>query len=197
MNNLKKTRKMHKRKTRKTIKIKSSKKMHKKKTRKTKSGKKTQKGGAFTLTICEPDKCIITEANKVNNSTIFKIVYEGCMRHFPVSDEKLDFQFLYLDNQFDKTGVLVKRHADTDPVYIETIATFIRNNQPIYSHRDFLEQHNIIQMMWSPTRSCEKEIDISETEPKIKELNNLLTEKCDNLSLSLNYVYNINHIRSV
>jgi hypothetical protein len=189
----KNTRKTYKKKTQKKLKkIMQKKKTQKKLNKLKKYKRKTQKGGAFTLTICGPDESSITTmANKVNNSTIFKIVHENCVRHFSVTDENTDFQFLYLDNQPDKTGVLVKRYADTDADYIETIATFIRNNQPIHAKRDFLTEHKIIRIMWE-SRVCETEIDISGTEPKIKELNDLLTVKCGNLSLSLDYGYNMN-----
>ena len=190
---LKKTR--NRKKTKKTKKTKTQKKTRKiqKKLDKFKEYKrKTQKGGAFTLTIGDPSEYIITtNSNKVNIYTIFKIAHDKCIRHFRVNDDQVGFKFLYLDNKMNNTGILIKRNEDIDAEYVGTIATFIRDNQPIHTKRDFLEQNNIIRLLWSP-RMCEKEIDISATEPKIKELNALLKEKCDNLSLSLDYMYNMN-----
>ena len=182
--NTRKKYKKHKKNTRKT---------HKKINKLKKYTRKIQKGGAFTVTIGDPSEYIITtELNKIHNSTIFKLKHATCIKHFQVKDEDLDFKFLYLDYSFSNTGILVKRNADTDTSNIETIITFIENNQPIYKHTDFLKQNNIITLVMTQRIICETEIDISATIPIIETLNTSLKDKCDNLSLSLNYIYNMN-----
>jgi len=183
MKNLKKTKNLKKWKI-KTIK--------KRKKKLIKSKIKYQTGGTFVLTICEPNNCnIILNSNKLNNNNIFTIEYEGCIRHFPIKDDELDFQFLYLDYSNNLSGVLIKRNNNLKNEYVENIATFIRNNQPIYSKKEFLKQNKIKRLLWL-SRLCENEINISDTNPKIEELNNLLKEKCNNLSISLDYMYNMN-----
>jgi len=179
-----KKKKKHRKNTRKT---------HKKHNKLKKYTRKIQKGGAFTVTIGDPSKYIITtNLNKINNSTIFKFEHGTCIKHFQVKDEDLHFDFLYLDYISTNTGILVKRNADTDTSNIEKIITFINNNQPIYKHADFLKQHNIITLVFTHPIICETEIDISATIPIIETLNASLKDKCDNLSLSLNYIYNMN-----
>ena len=160
----------------------------------------------YKLIIGKPTQYIITtEPNKVNNSQIFKLKYPKCIKHFTLPDKDLHFKFLYLAYPFENKGVLVKRNADTDTSNIETITSFFQNinlkpideyKQFIKKNQDFLTENKIITFIMHDA-SCEKELKITKAKQQITELNKLLKKKCSNLSLSLDYIYNMNgHVSS-
>jgi len=160
----------------------------------------------YKLIIGKPTEYIITtEPNKVNNSQIFKLKYPKCIKHFKLPDKDLQFKFLYLAYPFENKGVLVKRNADMDTTNIETIVSFFQNInfKPISKYKHFIEENqhfltknNIITFMMH-NASCDNELKISKAKQQITKLNKLLKKKCGNLSLSLDYIYNMNgHVSS-
>lgn len=160
-----------------------------------------RKDPIYKLIIGKPGEYIITtEPNKVNNSQIFKLKYPKCIKHFKLPDKDLNFKFLYLAYPFENKGVLVKRNSDTNTSNIETIISFFQNINliPIHEYKHFLEkkqhfltENNIITFIMIDS-SCEEELKISKAKQKITKLNKLLEKKCPNLSLSLDYIYNMN-----
>ena len=146
----------------------------------------------YKVIVDDPSKYnITTNSNKVNNSTIFKIEYKGCIRHFFVPDEMINFNFIYIDAHTKNFGVLVKINKDIDANTIETITTFIEKNHHIGIEQKFLTKNKIIRLQWNSSL-CEKELKKLKAKKKIEKLNDLLKKKCDNLSLSLDYIYNMN-----
>ena len=147
----------------------------------------------YNVIIRDPTEYIITtNSNKVNNSTIFKVKHQDCIRHFFVPDRMLDFEFLFIDAHMEKTGILVLMNKDIEDDTMESIAEFIEKKEGKDIDQRFLTNHKIIRLQWN-SQLCEKKIIISKkTKAILQKLNELLTAKCDNLSLSLDYVYNMN-----
>jgi hypothetical protein len=145
----------------------------------------------YNVTIAEPHQYIITDMQKqLFKASLFKIEYvntdhENCVTYFLVNNKKVNFKLLFLQTEHDG-NILVKRDNTLDEPTVLNILSYIKTSK-LKGNHSFLKTNNIYYLNYL---NCKKEIDLTDANMKIAEFNSLLNIKCDNLSLSLNYIYN-------
>lgn len=145
----------------------------------------------YTVSIAEPHQYIITDMQKqLFKVALFKIEqintdHDNCVTYFLVNNTKVNFKLLFLQTERDG-NILVKRDNTLDEPTVLNILSYIKTSK-LKGNHSFLKKNNIYYLNYL---NCKKEIDLTDANMKIAEFNSLLNIKCDNLSLSLNYVYN-------
>jgi len=165
-----------------------------KKTRKIRKTRKTRKtrnirrmiGGA----ISRPTSHMfhLEKINEINGDIIYRIKINECYYYFYGRNKK------YLLTTINDKYYMLKLDEsleDFDITLIDGIEESLSSTNPSkrVQMMTLLQELDILHLYFNH-RECPKSLNLTSAKMKLLEFNTLLKEKCDNLSLHLDYVYN-------
>jgi hypothetical protein len=153
--------------------------------------------------ITKPITKLITEpimVNKINGNSIYRITIKGCNYYFFGNNKKYvlvpirDKNYIYkLDNDIEELP------KDIDAINMAQKINFEEKKEEIVDWQewqdliDILAKNNILYFdpdEFSPDKCPTANLNLDKAKTKLIELNAFLQQKCSNLSLYLDYVYN-------
>lgn len=135
------------------------------------------------------------KVNKINGNSIYRITIEGCEYYFFGNNKKYvlvpirDKNYIYkLDNDIQELP------EDIDAIKMIKKINFVEKKEAIVDWQewrdliDILAKYNILY--FEPDECPTAKLNLDKAKTKLIELNAFLQQKCSNLSLYLDYVYN-------
>lgn len=136
----------------------------------------------------------LVKINKINEDTIYRIEIKKCSYYFYGRNKK--YLLTIIDDEYYMLK-LDESHEDFDITSIDGIEDSLSSTDLRENFRMLRELDNagIIFILFDPNprapRACPQSLDLTSAQMKLLECNTSLKEKCDNLSLHLDYVYNL------
>jgi hypothetical protein len=167
-------------------KIKTKKNKNKERKIKTKKNKRKQKMLGGTITISDANDFGLNLFNTINGK-IYQIKINDCYFYFRVNDS-VKYLLLELGTEYHILKLNESIPDLTREEFNEIESKINSTDLNRMQKNMFLTTKNI--KIYQPT-DCEKSYELEAAKSAIQELNLLLKEKCTNLTLQLDYVYNM------
>jgi len=154
--------------------------------------KKTRKrrrfvGGHKEIIIAPSLTFDLHQINIINKNIIYSITINGCIYYFLGQNKKY---LLVLINDEYYMLKLDESHKDIDMTLLEDIKQQLPIND-VRTKRSLIKYLRRIDILYFKYDVCHKNLDLRPAQAKVLELTGILQTKCPNLSLHLDYIYNM------
>jgi hypothetical protein len=144
-------------------------------------------GGHKKIIIAPSHAFDLQQINIVNKNTIYSITIDECIYYFYGEDKK------YLLVLIRDKYYILKLHESYDDIDM-TLLEGIEQKLPINDVREERELRKHLRgtdILYFRYDVCHKSLDLERAQAKVLELTRILQTKCPNLSLHLDYIYNM------
>lgn len=154
--------------------------------------KKTRKrrrfvGGHKEIIIAPSRTFDLQQINIINKNIIYSITINGCIYYFLGQNKKY---LLVLINDEYYMLKLDESHKDIDMTLLEDIKQQLPIND-VMKKRSLIKYLRRTDILYFRYDVCHKSLDLRRAQAKVLELTRILQTKCPNLSLHLDYIYNM------
>jgi hypothetical protein len=154
--------------------------------------KKTRKRrrfvGGYKEIIIAPSRTFdLQQINIINKNIIYSITINGCIYYFLGQNKKY---LLVLINDEYYMLKLDESHKDIDMTLLEDIKQQLPIND-VRTKRSLIKYLRRIDILYFKYDVCDKSLYLEHAQSKVSELTGILQTKCPNLSLHLDYIYNM------
>jgi hypothetical protein len=162
-------------------------KLHRyKKTRKTRKRRRFV-GGHQEIIIAPSRTFDLQQINIVNKNTIYSITIDECIYYFFGQNKK--YLLVLINHEY----YILKLHESYDDIDM-TLLEGIEQKLPVTNEREEMELRKHLRrtdILYFRYDVCHKSLDLRRAQAKVLELTRILQTKCPNLSLHLDYIYNM------